>query len=106
MRELRTSGSVGGPGGHPPGPTRLASIECSTIRKDSREAATKAASRSACESFARRLRRPARNLIVTNTGYRALRGSRFACEAIAFTPLGLRPAPFRFPPQLVKANSR
>jgi hypothetical protein len=76
------------------------------MRNDSREAATKVASSSACVSLARRLRRPERSRIVTKTGYRALRRSRFACGAMAFAPLGFRPAPFLFPPQFVKPNSR
>src|SRR5262245_26005640 len=79
----------------------------STTRKDSCcELATKARARTSCASSLRRLGRCSRSLSVTRAGCLAHSRGRFACDTPARTPFGLRPAPRRLPPQLMKPNSR
>jgi len=51
-------------------------------------------------------RNPSRRRSVTSTGKRAASFARFACEIRSRSPARLRPAPRRFPPQLVNPNSR
>ena len=81
--------------------------EYSTTRNVSRsELAAIERRRNSCASLYRKLGNPARSLIVTSTGCRAHSLGLLACDTPARSPFGFLPAPFRFPPQFAKPNSR
>ena len=105
MRELRTSGSVGGLGRQRPRPTRLDCTEYSITRiSPFADARAKATFRTSCVARSRRLGSPERNRMVNDTGKRAFNTGRFACGTPARSPFGFLPAPRLFPPRFMKPS--